>query len=125
MNIRWFNHNPANGIKYPVNFNTCHYQWRSEEQMMRRINSRVGLSREGLNFHFDFMDLNREKLYIPAEKLHLDDGINELSKVQTLDWKEIYGTLDLLSEQMKAKKAQSASEDLNDGCGSEAVHDGT
>ena len=104
MNVRWFNHNPAEGLKYPVNFNTCHYQMRSEEQLIKRVNGRIGLSKGAMNLHFDFMEQNRAKLHIPAERLHLDDGVSDLSKVQTFDWREIYGTLDALRE-MQLKNA--------------------
>ena len=108
MNIRQFNHNPAKGSKYPVHFNTCHYQVRSERQMLKRIQSRVGLSRGAANFHFDFMEMNKAKLYIPAEKLHFDDGISELSKEQTLNWQDVYGTYDALMEQLKSLDANQS-----------------
>jgi glycosyltransferase involved in cell wall biosynthesis len=105
MNVRWFNHNPAAGMKYPVNFNTCHYQARSEEQMTKRIHCRIGLTRGALNFHFAFMELNQDKLRIPADRLHLDDGIHDLSKVQTFDWSEVYGTLEAFQKQMQLRNA--------------------
>lgn len=102
MNVRKFNHNPALGSKYPIHFNTCHYQFRSEAQALKRIESRIGLSRGPANFHFDFMQRNKEKLYIPAEHLHFDDGISELSLVQSLNWRDVYGTYDELMKQLQA-----------------------
>jgi hypothetical protein len=103
MNVRWFNHNPAEGLKFPVNFNTCHYHVRSEEHMIKRINNRIGLSRGTMNTHFDFMAHNINKMRIPADRLHLDNGIDDLLKVQTFNWKEIYNNLDALQEQMRPK----------------------
>jgi hypothetical protein len=105
MNIRWFNHNPAEGLKYPIHFNTCHYHIRSHAHMIKRINSRIGLSRGELNAHFDCMERNKDKMYIAADRLHLDDGVSDLSKIQTFNWKEIYSNLDSLQQEMKAESA--------------------
>jgi hypothetical protein len=96
MNVRSFNHNPALGVKYPVLFNTCHYQFRSAAQMVKRIEGRMGLSRAKANYHFDFMSNNMKKLIISPEQLNYDDKLNELSLVPTLDWGEVYGTYDQL-----------------------------
>jgi hypothetical protein len=93
MNVRWFNHNPAEGIKYPLHFNTCHYHIRSEEHLIKRLNGRVGLAKGALNCHFDFMEKNKDKMHISADKFHLDDGISDLSKVQTCNWAGIYGIM--------------------------------
>jgi glycosyltransferase involved in cell wall biosynthesis len=109
MNVREFNHNPARGNKYPAHFNTCHYQMRSERHMLKRIESRVGLRQGRLaNAHFDFMEINKDKLYIPTAQLHFDDGISELSRVQTLNWRDIYGNYDMLMEQLKASGSKQS-----------------
>lgn len=89
MTVRWFNHNPALGRRYPILFNTCHYPVRSLSHMDKRERGRVGLSRGAENGHFDAMVRNRHLMQIPADLLHRDDG-GELSLVPTIDWKAIY-----------------------------------
>jgi Glycosyl transferase family 2 len=111
MNVRWFNHNPPLGNKYPINFKTCHYQWRSEAQLVKRIQGRIGLRRRGWNHHFDFMRINKDRLYIPAARLHFDDGVSELSCRQTINWHDVYGSYDALIEQMKAEDVGQGTED--------------
>ncbi len=102
MNIRVFNTNAIPGAKYPINFNTCHYQVRSEAHMLKRIQSRVGLSRGLANFHFDYMARNVRSQYIKASDLNRDDGIHELSLEQTFDWRKyVYGTYARLLEQLQ------------------------
>ena len=110
MNIREFNHNPAEGEKYPVHFNTCHYQFRSEDQLKKRIAGRLGLRRGGLNFHFDYMSRNADKLRIAAERLRFDNGIDELSKVPTIDWNEVYGSYDALMDILRLEEASQEAE---------------
>jgi hypothetical protein len=90
MNVRRFNHNPAEGTKYPVHFNTCHYHVRSEEHLVKRLEGRIGLAKDRMNVHFDSMERNRALMRIPADRLNFDDGIRDLSKVQTFDWTQIY-----------------------------------
>jgi hypothetical protein len=53
MNVRWFNHNAANGIKCPRYFNTRHCQVRGEAQMRKRVAGRLGLSRGANNARCD------------------------------------------------------------------------
>jgi hypothetical protein len=106
MNVRRFNHNPAEGRKYPSHFRTCHYQFRSEAQALKRIEGRLGLRRGGANFHFDYMAMNRDKLRIAPERLNFDDGISELSPVPTINWRDVYGTYDRFVEQLKASGGQ-------------------
>jgi len=89
MNVRKFNHNPAKGHKYPRNFNTCHYQIRSEEQMAKRNAGRVGLRRGGANYHFDYMAKNLDAFRVPPEKLHYDSG-GELDLTEIYDWSPAY-----------------------------------
>ena len=89
MNVREFNHNPAEGLKYPTNFNTCHYQYRSLEQARKRNAGRVGLSKGSSNVHFDAMQAEK-KLIIPASRLHVDDGIRDLSLIPSVNWREVY-----------------------------------
>lgn len=101
MNIREFNHNPALGERFPTLFNTCHYQVRSEAQLIKRIESRLGLSQGAKNYHFDYMKNNIKDLYIKSNSLHYDDGGN-LSLDQTFDWsKYVYGSYEKLMEQLK------------------------
>jgi hypothetical protein len=47
------------------------------------------MSRGGTNYHFDSMKVDQARLRIPAGHLHKDTG-GELSKVQVIDWKQIY-----------------------------------
>ena len=108
MKNRQFNHNPAHGKKYPVHFNTCHYQVRSEQQMLKRNESRIGLSRGAQNFHFDFMKQNQGKLYIPAAQLHFDDGKSELSHEQTVNWRDVYGIYDGMVKDLKVSDKEES-----------------
>lgn len=90
-NERRFNHNPALGVEYPVRWRLRHYPMRTEEQMWRRINvDRAGLRRGGSNYHYDNMASWVERLNIPPEALHFDDG-NELDSSPVFDWRTIYG----------------------------------
>lgn len=91
-NVREFNHNPALGERYPRLFNLRHYPMRSEAQMLRRLRAdRAGLRRGGSNYHYDNMSSWPERLVIPAEKLHYDDGIGELDPSLVFDWRSVYG----------------------------------
>jgi|KBSMisStandDraft_5_1062788.scaffolds.fasta_scaffold169003_2 glycosyltransferase involved in cell wall biosynthesis len=91
-NIRVFNHNPLDGKKVPDLFNLRHYPMRSLEQMRRRLDKdRAGLQRNGANYHYDNMMVHPEKLLIPSEQLHYDDGIRELDPVPIFNWRTIYG----------------------------------
>ena len=101
MNVREFNHNPANGMRYPLLFNTCHYQVRSREHLIKRIESRVGLSKGAANYHFDYMKNNISKLYIDSNQLNFDNGGN-LSLEQVFDWsKYVYGSYEELIKQLE------------------------
>jgi glycosyltransferase involved in cell wall biosynthesis len=105
MNIRVWNTNAIPGKKYPINFNTCHYQVRSEAHMFKRIESRVGLSNGLANFHFDYMANNIKDLYIRSNQLHFDDGISDLSLEQIFDWRKyVYGTYQRLLDQLNEAK---------------------
>lgn len=91
-NTRQFNHNPPQGERYPRNFNLRHYPMRSFAQMRRRLEvDRAGLRRGGSNFHYDNMSLWPERLAIPPERLHFDDGTSELDASVVFDWRSIYG----------------------------------
>jgi glycosyltransferase involved in cell wall biosynthesis len=90
-NIREFNHNPPLGERYPRLFNLRHYPMRSEAQMTRRLAvDRAGLRRGGANFHYDNMSAWPDRLAIPPEKLHFDDG-GELDPSVIFNWRSIYG----------------------------------
>lgn len=92
-NIRLFNHNGIEGIKYDTNFNLRHYPMRSEAQMVRRItHDRSDLQRGILNYHYTHMAQQRRMLEVPAKILHFDDGVSELSLQPSLDWRDIYGS---------------------------------
>jgi glycosyltransferase involved in cell wall biosynthesis len=92
-NVREFNHNPPLGVRYPKNFNLRHYPMRSFEQMQRRLErDRAGLRRGGSNYHYDNMRRWPERLVVPPERLHFDDGRSELDRSVIFDWRSIYGT---------------------------------
>lgn len=91
-NIREFNHNPPLGERYPQLFNLRHYPMRSEAQMARRLEvDRAGLRRGGSNYHYDNMSSWPERLVIPPDKLHFDDG-GELDPSPIFNWRAIYGS---------------------------------
>ena len=93
-NIREFNHNPPLGRRYPRLFNLRHYPMRSATQMARRLEvDRAGLRRGGANYHYDNMSAWRDRLVIPPESLHFDDG-SELDSSFIFDWRSIYGNED-------------------------------
>jgi len=90
-NMRQFNHNPPSGERYPRLFNLRHYPMRSEAQMNRRIQrDRAGLRRGPSNYHYENMASWPERLRIPPEKLHFDDG-GELDPSPIFDWRTVYG----------------------------------
>jgi Glycosyl transferase family 2 len=90
-NERHFNHNPPNGQQFPTLGNLRHYPMRNEEQMLRRIGrDRAGLRRGESNYHYDNMSSWRERLRIPPEALHYDDG-GELDPDPIFNWRDIYG----------------------------------
>lgn len=91
-NIRFFNHNPVDGVKAPVNFNLRHYPMRTREQMMRRLNKdRANLQRGNSNFHYNNMASKTEELLLGSEQLHFDNGIAELDHSVKYNWRNIYG----------------------------------
>ncbi len=91
MNEREFNHNPPNGQRAPMLCNLRHYPMRSEEQMMRRLErDRANLRRGQSNYHYDNMKSWRERLRIPPEALHYDNG-GELNLEPVFNWRDIYG----------------------------------
>jgi len=93
-NIRWFNHNPLRGEKYPVNFNMRHYPIRSRPQMENRLyKDRAGLVRgkDETHFHYQNMRMNLGRIVVRAGQLHYDDGLSELDHHVAYDWSEIYG----------------------------------
>ena len=90
-NVREFNHNPPLGQRYPRLFNLRHYPMRSATQMARRLEvDRAGLRRGGSNFHYDNMSSWPERLVIPPDALHVDDG-GELDPSVIFDWRAVYG----------------------------------
>jgi len=91
-NTREFNHNPPLGERYPRMFNLRHYPMRSKAQMLRRLDvDRAGLRRGGSNYHYDNMSSWPERLVIPPERLHFDDGNSELDPEVIFDWRTVYG----------------------------------
>jgi len=90
-NERLFNHNPANGERYPKLFNLRHYPMRSEQQMERRLHQdRAGLRRGGSNYHYDNMNSWQSRLSISPASLLFDDG-GELDPAPIFNWRGIYG----------------------------------
>lgn len=91
-NIRVFNHNEPLGTPWPVGFNLRHYSMRSREQMLARLTrDRVGMLRDGNNYHYENMKLHAERLEIHPDQLHYDDGRSELNHGPIFDWRSIYG----------------------------------
>jgi hypothetical protein len=91
-NIRQFNHNPLDGTRSPRLFNLRHYPMRSPAQIRARVlRDRAGLRRGNLNFHYENMGRRLDSLRIPADALHLDDGVSELNPEPIFDWRRIYG----------------------------------
>ena len=91
-NDREFNHNPLPGLCDPRPFNLRHYQMRSYEQMLKRLNKdRVGLETPGANWHYNHMKANADRLMIPPQSLHFDDGRSELNPKPIFDWRALYG----------------------------------
>jgi hypothetical protein len=91
-NIRWFNHNKAEGSKYPAMFNLRHYPMRSAAQMQRRLAvDRAGLQRGPVNHHYENMKSKQPALHIQASELHYDDGAAELDRAMKFNWTDIYG----------------------------------
>jgi hypothetical protein len=89
-NIREFNHNPLPGERFPEFFNIRHFPMRSKEQMLKRLDKdRASLQRGSKNIHYNNMNKVREKLEIPANTLHFDDG-SELNHDPILNWDDIY-----------------------------------
>jgi glycosyltransferase involved in cell wall biosynthesis len=90
-NIRHFNHNPLEGTPSPTPFKLRHYPMRSESQMRERVlRDRAGLRRGHLNVHYENMAPRLESLRIPAEALHVDDGVGDLNPEPIFDWRTIY-----------------------------------
>ncbi len=90
-NLRHFNHNPAEGRRYPAEFNLRHYPMRSEQQMMRRLSTdRADIERGSCNNHYRIMKGHIERLALPAHCLHKDDGRSELDQRVIFDWHSVY-----------------------------------
>ena len=65
---------------------------RTNEQMIRRLNKdRANLQRDGNNYHYNNMAMEGEKLIIPPDRLHCDDGVSELDPAVIYNWRDIYG----------------------------------
>jgi hypothetical protein len=91
-NIRWFNHNRAEGSRYPILFNLRHYPMRSEAQKTRRIAvDRAGIQHGPVNFHYENMKTTLATFRVGADDLHFDDGQSELTTVMKFDWSSVYG----------------------------------
>lgn len=92
-NIRWFNHNKAEGSRYPVVFNLRHYPMRSAAQMRRRISiDRAGLRHGPVNFHYENMKAILPTIDVQADDLRFDDGYVDLNPAMKFDWTNIYGS---------------------------------
>jgi len=92
-NIRWFNHNSLHGELYPHMFNIRHYQMRSHEHALRRIqHDRAGIARGEAIAYYENMSRWLERLVVSPDQLHFDDGISELNPEPIFNWRLIYGT---------------------------------
>lgn len=100
-NIRHFNHNPPNGRKFPLHFNLRHYPMRSHLQMLKRIQKdRSNIQRGEANYHYNNMRAAIDRMIIPAQKLHFDDGREDLDHKPIFPWRrEIYGFQPLAANQ--------------------------
>lgn len=106
-NVREFNHNPLPGAKCPVSFNLRHYPARTYEQLERRVFvDRAGMSRSGMNYHYDAMRANLDRIRVPADRLHLDDGVSELIADDIFDWWTIYRPPDRPEESGHVSQAE-------------------
>ncbi|HVO64007.1 MAG TPA: glycosyltransferase family 2 protein [Terriglobales bacterium] len=91
-NVRIFNHNEPDGVRYPDLFNLRHYPMRSETQMLNRIyRDRAGLRRGDSNYHYENLKVRVDELTIAPDRLHYDDGVSELNLEAVFDWRSIYG----------------------------------
>jgi hypothetical protein len=99
-NIRLFNHNPLSGQQYPEQFNLRHYPARTWKQIEKRIFvDRANLRRGLMNLHYEGMKRRIDKLRIPSDRLHYDDGKSELNPEPVFDWKELYGYYDQVKKE--------------------------
>jgi hypothetical protein len=90
-NIRCFNHNALHGKKYPRLFNLRHYQMRSAQQMLKRLNKdRLNIQNCGASLYYNHMKENMQSLVIPPEHLYLDNGKSELNCEPIFDWESLY-----------------------------------
>lgn len=95
MNIREWNHNLPKDTKMEnmVTFNTCHYEMRSEKQMINKIKDRINSVNGNMNHHYGefhkLMKNNYEKLIINSNQLHYDDG-NDLIIDNKFDWTYLF-----------------------------------
>ena len=91
-NIRNFNHNPLDGLPDPRPFNLRHYPMRSYERMLKRLDKdRAGIETPGANWHYNHMKAHADRLLIPPQSLHFDDGHSELNPEPIFDWRALYG----------------------------------
>ena len=92
-NIRWFNHNDPDGVKYPEMGKLRHYQMRSLEHALQRITKdRTGLQRGATIAYYNLMNTWKDRLIIDPHRLHFDDGRSELSVEPIFNWRYVYGT---------------------------------
>lgn len=92
-NIRWFNHNDPEGEKWPEMAKLRHYQMRSSEHALQRITrDRTGLQRGSAIAYYNLMNTWKERLIVPPDALHFDDGASDLSVEPIFNWRFIYGT---------------------------------
>jgi len=92
-NIRWFNHNEPDGVKYPEMGKLRHYQMRSLEHALKRITKdRAGMQRGNAIAYYNLMNTWQERLIVDPSSLHFDDGRSELSADPIFNWRYVYGT---------------------------------
>ena len=49
------------------------------------------IERPGANWHYNYMKAHADRLLIPPQALHFDDGRSELNPEPIFDWRAIYG----------------------------------
>lgn len=109
--IRIYNHN-AIGKIYPINFKTCHYEYRSSQLAVKKLTDRFSKWTEDTpkftNYHYKYM-LDRVLKYgiqlfeVDSSNLHYDNG-GELDMTITWDFKHIYDDDAMVTEWHKYEK---------------------
>lgn len=95
-NVREFNHNDPEGVRFPELANLCHYPMRSREQAVQRLRTRADIRRGEQNWHYDRMQRDPAVAEIPASALRRADRDPRVPGLRLdpgggFDWFEVYG----------------------------------